>query len=469
MVGRLREDCIQGNVIPGFATAHQAVLLVRFPGARAGRRWLDGLRHQVVSSRDVEELRERREARRGRGSPGPRADGVNVALTWTGLECLQASDIDSFPDEFRAGMYGRARQTGDDPQRMAAWEFGGAAAREAHALVLVGADTARDLEAEVGRHEARFVAHGLTALPGSPCRGERLRGPLWKREHFGFRDGISQPKLEGQTRAGSDWPVKGEVVAAGEFILGYPDERGDTAFAGPAWAADGSYLVFRRIRQHVAAFRQAMRREAPRVGLSEAQLAAKVMGRWPSGAKLGDPIERDDPGWNDEAATARLERDDYAGDPDGRRFPLFAHVRKAHPRDLPPGVTPRHRLLRRGIPYGPPLPWSAAEDDGVDRGLLFLTYQASVARQFEHVQRRWVASSHFPSTGDGPDPVASPTPGPHTVSLYGNGGPVTISLEAFVTVTGGGYFFAPSIPALAHLAHPAGDEELAGRGSGSRN
>jgi Dyp-type peroxidase family len=322
--------------------------------------------------------------------------------------------------------------------------------------VLVATDTARDLEADVAREEARLAAHGLTALPGTPCRGEGLRGPLWRREHFGFRDGISQPRLGVLAGTGSDWPVEGEEVAAGEFILGYPDEHGDAAFAGPAWAADGSYLVFRRLRQHVGAFREAMRREAPRVGLSEEQLAAKIMGRWPSGAKLGDPIEREDPGWNEEAATARLERGDYADDPEGRRFPLFAHVRKAHPRDLPPAAVARHRLLRRGIPYGPPLPWSAAEDDGMDRGLLFLAYQGSLARQFEHVQRRWVASSHFPSTGDGPDPVASPTPGPHTVSFHRNGGPVAISLDAFVTVTGGGYFFAPSIPALGQLAHSPG-------------
>ena len=157
-----------------------------------------------------------------------------------------------------------------------------------------------------------------------------------------------------------------------------------------------------------------------------------------------------------------MTRRDYALDPAGVRFPRFSHIRKAYPRDVLSDEPQRHRLLRRGIPYGPPLPAGILQDDGQDRGLLFLAYQASLERQFEHVQRRWFNDGSFPRPGDGPDPLVGQPRGPRRARLRQKGGRTTeLHLAQFVSVTAGGYFFAPSIRALARLAGTAAefDEE----------
>jgi deferrochelatase/peroxidase EfeB len=109
-------------------------------------------------------------------------------------------------------------------------------------------------------------------------------------------------------------------------------------------------------------------------------------------------------------------------------------------------------LLRRGIPYGPPLPEGVLDDDGIDRGLLFVAYQASIAGQFEYLQRRWAGDPDFPRTADGADPLAGRATSDHTVSFRAGGRSVRLQLDQFVKVRGGGYFFAPSIAALAELA-----------------
>jgi len=154
----------------------------------------------------------------------------------------------------------------------------------------------------------------------------------------------------------------------------------------------------------VAGFHQALEATAKSAGLkNRAQLGAKMFGRWPSGAKLGDPIEERDPGVS---APAEYTPEEFAADPSGQRVPGSAHVRKANPRDASTGGL-RPRLLRRGIPYGPPLtatgPNALPQDDGRDRGLLFAAYQVDPGNQFETVQRwlndrnlrtaRWPAGS----------------------------------------------------------------------------
>jgi hypothetical protein len=190
-------------------------------------------------------------------------------------------------------------------------------------------------------------------------------------------------------------------------------------------------------------------REGKRIGLTSEQLAAKLVGRWHSGARLG--VAPFDPGWSERAEP--ISAGDFVSDSAGERCPRFSHVRKANPRDLRSADPRRHRLIRRGIPYGPPLRPGVTEDDGVDRGLLFVAYQASLARQFEHIQRLWLDSPNFPRDGDGPAPLVGQAGNLREVQLRRQGGRVSaVGLEQFVSVTAGGYFFAPSLRALTHLA-----------------
>ncbi len=439
MTTELHLDEIQGNVTPGLRKNYQAFMLLRFPAGGAARAWLRELAPSVTPARAVQAFVERlKESRVGDAEVRAwHTKWVNVAISWPGLATLGAPGLGSFPEDFQRGLRERAALLADDGT-IANWEVGGTPETEAHALVVLAADAEDDLSAEIERQQALIQTHGLTEL--KTYRGAELVGDLRGHEHFGYRDGISQPDKE----------PPGVAPAWGEFILGYPNETGQRA-PGPDWTRNGSYVVFRRLSQDVAGFRRTMAAQASKVnrGLTPELLGAKLVGRWTTGAKLGNPAtETEAPKWPGDDA-ARVTPEDFANDPTGERFPHFAHIRKANPRDP---EARRHRLIRRGIPYGPPLA-PGTDEDGKERGLLFLAYQASLTNQFEHIQRNWLNNAKFPTPQTGRDPLVSQPGGPHEVILPLKGGPVSIALMQFVTMTGGGYFFSPSIQALTQLAN----------------
>ncbi|PYN84793.1 MAG: hypothetical protein DMD87_26230 [Candidatus Rokuibacteriota bacterium] len=438
MTVELRFDQIQGNVTPGFRKNHQAFMLLRFGAKGSARAWLKKLVPSVTTASAVRAF-----VRRFKNANQPDVVGwhtrwVNVAMSAAGLEALEAPGMGFFPDDFRQGLRERAHLIADD-ETIRDWKVGGTPQNEAHVLVVVAADSEKDLNAEVARQRELAGAHDLLEL--TTCFGAELGGNLRGHEHFGYRDGISQPDRE---------PAR-DAPAWGEFILGHQNQIGQLA-RGPDWARNGSYAVFRRLSQDVARFHQTLREQAARArrDLTPEMLGAKLVGRWPTGAKLGNPeTEKRAPAWpGDEAA--RVTAQDFKDDPHGERFPFVAHIRKANPRG---GDSQRRRLIRRGIPYGPPLA-PDAPDDGAARGLLFLAYQASIAEQFEHIQQNWFNDSKFPTTTTGRDPLVGQPGGPNEITLTQKGGPVALTLRRFVTMTGGGYFFSPSIQALKLLADP---------------
>jgi Dyp-type peroxidase family len=212
---------------------------------------------------------------------------------------------------------------------------------------------------------------------------------------------------------------------------------------------NGSYLVYRKLYQDVAAFRQFLRKEA-RDPADEELLAAKLMGRWRSGAPLvlaphaDDPALADDPQRNSDFNYVNM-------DPNGLACPIGAHIRRANPRDSVHGAN-RNRLIRRGLPYGPPLP-EGAPDDGADRGVAVLFGNASISRQFEFVQRVWLNERKFGGLDNDKDPIAGDNDGCFDMTIQRRPFRRRISgLPRFVTVRGGGYFFAPGIAALRYLA-----------------
>jgi Dyp-type peroxidase family len=239
----------------------------------------------------------------------------------------------------------------------------------------------------------------------------------------------------------------------------------------PEWTKGGSYLVFRRLRQDVQGFKDFVAREAPAHELTEELLGAKLVGRYDSGA----PLERtrdQAPDFDPEAADpadadpsilddARIDNFDYDADPDGRLVPRAAHIRKTNPRSsTPPGKeeSNRHRILRRGVPYGPEFaPGEAAYSQGPvpdnqDRGLLFLCYQASIARGFEFVQSQWANQDGFPQAEDGRDPIISQDLADPKFTLPRDPEALHLTLSRWVITTGGEYFFSPSIAALKSLS-----------------
>jgi Dyp-type peroxidase family len=276
------------------------------------------------------------------------------------------------------------------------------------------------------------------------------------RTSFGFKDGIGQPAVEGSTIPGTnpdEPPIK-----AGEFILGYPDETGSV---GPMPAPEvlgrnGTYLVFRKLHTRVAAYRQYLRAKAASRE-EQALLAAKMVGRWQSGAPLALCPEQDDPGLG--ADPDRNNHFGYGDDLRGFKCPAGAHARRANPRDAldhEMSVNVRlHRMLRRGTSYGPMLPDGILEDDGADRGIIFVFVGAYPKRQFEFVKTQWLNDGIFIGAPAEKDPLAGASDGTGTFTIPQR--PIRRRLQSlppFVITRGGEYCFAPGLRALRWLAEP---------------
>lgn len=374
----------------------------------------------------------------------PEADAwLSVAFTYQGLRRIgvpQAS-LDSFPAEFREGMAARAARlhdVGDSAPQNWAQPYG---TPDVHiALSAMAPDQAR-LDAMLRRFEELLVRPGgVTPIHRMDCRSSDGREP------FGFKDNIGQPPVEGSGIPGTNPAEK--PLQPGEFLLGYPDETGNLP---PAPIPDmlghnGSYLVVRVLRQHVAAFRRYLRDNAGAAG--EDLLAAKIMGRWRSGTPLALAPDHDDP------ALVGNNAFGFAGDERGFACPAGSHVRRVNPRDAPIfGDARRHRLIRREAVYGEPLPEGVLDDDGVERGMLFACVGASIRRQFEFVQEEWINSGVFIGNADERDPLCGANGGTGRFTVPQR--PIrrrVAGLPSFVVTRGGEYFFMPGLRALRWLA-----------------
>lgn len=298
-------------------------------------------------------------------------------------------------------------------------------------------------------------------------------------EHFGYRDGISQPGIRGLTprsrpATNPDQGLPGQdLIWPGEFVFGYPgQDPTDAVKPGPPpemaapWLRNGSYMVFRRLEQKVPEFRKFVADRARRLGMGPDLLGARMFGRWKGGAPLElAPL-------NDKPALGRDDMRnndfDYRDDPFQRRCPYAAHIRKSYPRDDAPGgeaEAQRHRIVRAGITFGPEV--AAGETTTAhSRGLMFVCYQTSIARQFEYIQRRHANDPDFVSGkvrpgSDAPvepgfDPIIGQAAGEGARSMdepYPNfpAGNRRSTLEMphqLVVLTAAGYFFMPSLTAL---------------------
>jgi len=494
-------ETIQGNILAGFLKDHQTFLFLSFLAADNGRRWLTGLIPHIALTKDVAAFNERFSAAlhaRGGGDPeNLAAIWINVGLTSQGIQTLapgRQADLTAFPS-FVAGPAARAAALGDtgrsDP---ATWVVGGPAQPPIDAILTVAADDPDDLLLTLERMRALATQCRLVIVVEQ--RGATLPDDRAGHEHFGFKDGISQPGVRGFDRPGlgplqstdgqdhSD-EVDGRpgtrLVNAGEFVLGHPRQpvaadptHDSTPRPCAPWMADGSFQVFRRLAQDVPGFWaqvEARARASTLAPLPSADLlAAALVGRWRSGTPLDlAPAEDNrsirDP--RDDNNFAFLDKDaggnpavDASGqpirDPSGHRCPRFAHIRKVYPRDDAHFQDERRRLLRRGIPYGLPFDPAAGRGHGVDaeRGLVFVAFMASIEEQFEFLQQSWANSADFPDGTAGPDPIigiASAATAP--VLLHRDAQPdQTLPLESFVDTTGAVYAFAPSLPTLRQLA-----------------
>jgi Dyp-type peroxidase family len=393
---------------------------------------------------------------------------LNVAVTAAGLRALGVSEeaIGSFSGEFQQGMADRARRLGDTgPSDPGGWERG-LGTGEAHVLLTINAQEREDHERALGKmREAMEAAGGIRVV----FQQDSALLPA-AREHFGFADGFSQPAIEGASddkAPGGGVPESGgrwRALAPGEFVLGYADEdtRKDPRRRLPNAPVEplgrsGTYMVWRKLYQDVAVWRRVLRHAARYYDADgdEHKLAAKIVGRWPDGTPLVTHPDKPEPNFNPAARDANDFR--YADDLDGRRCPLGAHIRRANPRDalgFEGALTYRHRMIRRGMPYGPPLPEGVTRDDGIDRGLVFVSFQASISRQFEAVQLQWLNDGNIFGLGHDKDFLlgADPGAGGGKMTIQGDPPFFLSPQDSFVRTRGGEYLFVPGMSALAAIA-----------------
>ena len=381
----------------------------------------------------------------------------NLAFTRDGLTALGAPQalLDSLPEEFRLGMPARQNLLGDSGESAPAQWEPPLRGPGLHALVIIFAKDAvtRDDRVNGLRAAAAGTSGGVEVLYQQDAHSLDTGT-----EHFGYRDAIGQPQIEGV-----DPPTPGEGTPAadgawqplkiGEFVLGYQDESQgmEPLFQPEGLARNGSFLVWRKLHQKVADFRQFLRENS--ADYDPELFAAKLVGRWRSGAPLIAAPTQDDPSLA--ADPARNNNFRYQDDPKGMICPRGAHIRRANPRDALDGqadvVVRRHRILRRGTSYGP---WLATdEDDGADRGVVFVVVAASIARQFEFVQNQWMNQGSFAGLDDtDKDPLVGDNDGTGKFVIQGTPPRFAFHLPRFVTMRGGAYFFAPSLSALAVIA-----------------
>jgi Dyp-type peroxidase family len=461
----LELDDIQGLVVRGyggFSAARFALLEIEDPGRV--RAWLGGIAERLTPA-----------------SSRPEEAALHLAFSADGLRKLGLPEetLALFSPEYVGGMTTphRRRVLGDlEAGSPEGWQWGGPLSRPIDLLLLLYARDEAGLTALQDQLAAGFGEGGLAQV-------EQLETDQQDdREHFGFRDGISQPTIEGLART----DTAANTIRAGEFILGYQNQYGlytdrplvsagaDPSGLLPPASGDsgqrdlgrnGSYLVFRQLSQDVHGFwrfldQRTRRPDGQSDEVARTWLAAKLVGRWPNGAPTTLSPNHDDPQLSEANDFGYGQNDLF-----GTGCPIGAHVRRAHPRDAldpEPGtdrsieLDKRHRILRRGRKYGPPVPPRERLNggDGEPRGLHFICLCANIARQFEFVQQTWISSRKFDRLYDEVDPLIG--------RRDANGTTFTIprrpvrqrinGIPSFVSVRGGGYFFLPGLRAVRYLA-----------------
>ncbi|OJT19066.1 hypothetical protein BO221_36765 [Archangium sp. Cb G35] len=418
---------------------------------------------------------------------------VQVAFTASGLEHLGVPPevMTTFLQEFREGMRDRRRARilgdtgGSAPEK---WQFGGTDETVPHiALVLFGRDDA-DLDVFHASHRERYqdVLEEVFIQDADMRQGDT--------EPFGFRDGISFPYIKGVPTTRTP-DALGLPIDAGEFILGYHNAygqypfsprvprgedprdllpevpRGQTVPGEPRpkdLGRNGTYLVIRKLSQDVKGFWKFIEessrdpdRSAEENEANKELLAAKLMGRWKSGAPLVLCPMKDDPKLGEDATSNN--HFEFGDDPYGTKCPLSSHVRRANPRDTlvedpeeSTKLVSRHLIIRRGRPYHDKL--AGGEEE---QGLMFVALNTNIGRQFEFIQQTWMNNPKFNDLYDSKDPIAGdnydpqyPEDDPKDYTAVVPGFPVRqriSGLPRFVHMRGGDYFFMPGIKALRYL------------------
>jgi Dyp-type peroxidase family len=409
---------------------------ITFHDAQSARKWVEALIPTVGTAKSVLAA-----------SPTDMR-WVSLAFTWNGLRKLglDEASLGTFPEPFRQGMAARAQMLGDagvnHPDN---WEDN-MASENLHAVVILFARDRNERERCIKKHQEYLdQAPGVEIL--SSLLLEAVPPLDYVHEHFGYRDRITTPVIEGM---GIE-PTPGSSPASkpGEFFLGYPDDTGVMPIQPQPemLTKNGSFLAYRKMQEHVGAFRDFLK-ENGNTPEEQELVAAKIMGRWrTTGAPLVLSPDKDDPelGFDNQ----RNNNFDYEKmDPKGYACPVGSHCRRMNVRDSNVSrIMNRRLIIRRGGTYGPYLP-DDVPDDGANRGIAVFAGCADLARQFEFLISVWANDPEFGHLNER-DPFAGSIDGAFEITVPKK--PIKKKLkglQAFTTMRGGAYFFLPGNNAL---------------------
>jgi len=379
---------------------------------------------------------------------------LNLSITFAGLRALGVGEesLASFPEEFTAGAANRADRVGDvGPSAPSHWlpVFRDPSLH----LVLSLLGQSQQAVDRVTDDLLAGVTPGLSEL----CRLDAaLLGA--RADHFGYADGISQPTIDSAPPSGP--PDNMPVAPTGEFLLGHASQFEQFSYPVPTPVTlghNGSFAAFRMLAQDVDAFQELLAEQSRRTGMSEELVAAKMCGRWRNGTPLVLSPTTDTP--DPPLAPEELNDFDYVGtfgDERGERCPVGAHIRRMYPRGsrVAGDGGHKHRIVRRGLTYGPAYDPSTP-GDGHERGLLGLFIGVSLKDQFEFIMREWANDGVFaPGLGRSKDPLLGAGEGADgRLSLSGPGGRIVLTdLPRLVTTRGGAYCFLPSVTGIRYIA-----------------
>ncbi|CAE6416783.1 unnamed protein product [Rhizoctonia solani] len=420
---------------------------------------LDEAHRGHASAKDVSNVREKLltwDKRSGRMSHS----FFNIAFSKEGIDVLGLEHKDLDDKHFRNGQFADATTVLGDPfvekdgKILPDWEDKFVElelAHKIHGIILVAgeANSVQQHSKEIkqtlaGAASIVYYLEGATLGPKKPLRDQ---------EHFGWRDGISQPFIEGYT---TGTPEDGQTkVPPGVIIMGAKGDRKPR----PEWALGGSFMVFRKLQQLVPEFHEFLYETGAKEVLvpKDREAAAKLfgsrlIGRWPSGTPLENNPINEPP-----VPPEKLNSFTYKKVKEPN-CPYGAHIRKTNPRNsLDPGATESSSIVRAGIPYGEVVKPDSDEEKKhktlIDRGLAFVAYQSAIENGFIVQQQAWANDPDFPK-GKDRDPDAT-LPGFDAIIGQRAGkdreraGIHGVRLpKDFVVPRAGAYFFVPSIPAM---------------------
>lgn len=464
----------QANLLKGLRARAANYAFVRFASASEGRRWIGEVSRYVRSY-------EWQLADGGKHRDGSELDQsvLNLAVTKAGLDLLRPggyrSDeavraahpppdhvISTPTDAFEQPMRDRLRFLGEDDATWSATDWPTSWRSNLHAVAWISGRDAGQCRRLLHQVDRALGDNKLLRVRAAKLDETNL-------DSFGFRDGRSQPRIDGvhsapqvvggaiQQPTDDNGNARWRGLKPGEFVVGLEDEGGETRRPEPADVLQyATYMVLREIRMYpdrleklAEQLAEPYRSTAAAAADPVAEAKAAFVGRRPGETNDDHPdaLSQLAPG-----AVSELDNNDflYGDDPDGHRCPLGAHIRRSNPRDslgFLGNITNRHRIIRRGMPY-------RDAETGQD-GLVFIALQARIEDQFEFIQAHWLNSGGTLQVGQNPDLIAGVRARdvPHTTFVRQGRPPQIVTIaDPVTTVQGGEYFVLPTLDGLANLA-----------------